>query len=197
MPAMAGPVIVSRNRSTSATHLTESQAAAREQAYEDARRAGFEQGFSDGQAQREALQQAAKRFAAAVDQAARPLQQLEELLLDEIAQLALSIGKQLARRELRIDPAQVAAIVRETIALLPANSRGVRVYLHPRDAAVLRDTLSPAAESSAWQLLEDPVMTTGGCRVESEFARIDARFESRVAAIVATLLEETSESPDV
>ncbi len=113
-------------------------------------------------------------------------------LVDELSGLALSIGKQLARRELHLDPAQVTAIVRETIALLPANSREIKVYLHPDDAAVLRDCLAPATLERAWALLEDPVMSRGGCRVASEHARIDARFESRVAAILVQLLPDTS-----
>ena len=57
-------------------------------------------------------------------------------------QLAVTIARQLVRRELRIDPAQVIAIIRETVALLPAAARDVRVHLHPEDAAVVREKLA-------------------------------------------------------
>lgn len=189
LPGFAGPVIASRGRAARATDLAADIAAARQLAFEDARRLGFEQGFAEGKAQREQVALAAAHFSAALEQAARPLAVLNQQLIDELTELALGIGKQLARRELQIEPAQVAAIVRETIALLPANSRAVRVFLHPLDAAVLRDKLAPTSAESAWQLFDDPVMTRGGCRIETEHARIDARFESRVAAIAAALLD--------
>jgi flagellar assembly protein FliH len=194
LPNVAGPVVASRGRSTSAADLSEQALAAQHRAFEEARQLGFAQGMSEANAARDQLLAEAARLHSALTQAAKPLAQLDGALLDELSLLALCVGKQLARRELRIDPAQVAAIVRETIALLPANSRDVRVVLHPADAAVLRDRLAPASAESAWQLLEDPVMGRGGCRVLSEHVRIDASFESRVAAIASALLEPGSAS---
>jgi hypothetical protein len=37
-------------------------------------------------------------------------------------------------------------------------------------------------------LLEDPLMSRGGCRVEAEASRIDARLETRVAAAMVAIL---------
>ncbi len=45
----------------------------------------------------------------------------------------------LLRRELRTDPAQIIGMVRDTVALMPAATRGVRVLLHPDDAALVRE----------------------------------------------------------
>jgi flagellar assembly protein FliH len=192
LPNVAGPVIASRGRSTSANDLSEQVRASQQHVFEEARQLGFEQGMIEANAVRDQLLAETVRLNTTFAQAAKPLAQLDTALLDELSQLALCIGKQLARRELRIDPAQVAAIVRETIALLPANSRDVRVVLHPADAAVMREKLAPASAESAWQLLEDPVMGRGGCRVVSEHVRIDASFEGRVAAIASALLDPGS-----
>jgi flagellar assembly protein FliH len=189
LPGVDGPVVGSRSRSSSASELSTGLLAARQRNFDDARQRGFDQGVQEASALRAELSSTAEQLRQLLDQAARPLAALDDELINELCLLALSIGKQLARRELRIDPTQVAAIVRETIALLPANCREVRVLLHPVDAGVLRDNLAPAAAERAWQLLEDSVMTRGGCRVESEHARIDARFESRVAAIADELLQ--------
>jgi flagellar assembly protein FliH len=87
-----------------------------------------------------------------------------------------------------IDPAQVIAIIRETVALLPAAARDVRVHLHPEDAAVVRERLAAPAADRAWSILEDPVMTRGGCRVSTETANIDARLETRINTAISTLL---------
>lgn len=193
LPNVAGPVVASRGRSSSAQDLSEQALVSQQRVFEEARQLGFTQGMIEANAVRDQLLAEAARLNSAFTQAAKPLAQLDSALLDELSQLALCVGKQLARRELRIDPAQVAAIVRETIALLPANSRDVRVVLHPADAAVLREKLAPASAERAWQLLEDPVMGRGGCRVVSENVRIDASFEGRVAAIAGALLDPGSE----
>ena len=189
LPDVTGPVVASRSRSTSAADLSVHMSAAQQRSFAESRRRGLEQAALEANALQDQLRSTAAQLQQLLQQVSRPLAALENELTDELILLALSIGKQLARRELRIDPAQVAAIVRETIALLPANSRDVRVLLHPADAAVLRDNLAPASVERAWQLLEDPVMTRGGCRIESEHARIDSRFESRVAAIADQLLD--------
>ncbi|MFO0510060.1 MAG: FliH/SctL family protein [Gammaproteobacteria bacterium] len=39
-------------------------------------------------------------------------------------------------------------------------------------------------------MVEDPMLTRGGCLVESEASRVDARLESRVAAAFALVLGE-------
>ncbi len=84
-------------------------------------------------------------------------------------------------------------MIRETVALLPAAARDVRIHLHPEDAALVRERLVEPATSRAWTLVEDPVITRGGCRVSSENSSIDAQVETRLgAAIAATLGDERS-----
>jgi flagellar assembly protein FliH len=39
-------------------------------------------------------------------------------------------------------------------------------------------------------VVEDPTLTRGGCLVRSENSQIDARFESRVNAMVSSMLGE-------
>jgi hypothetical protein len=44
-------------------------------------------------------------------------------------------------------------------------------------------------------LLEDPLMSRGGCRVEAEASRIDARLETRVAAAMVAILGDERADP--
>jgi len=129
-----------------------------------------------------------ERFDNLLHQLAHPLQLLDSEVEQTLLALALAIGSQLARRALHRDPAQLIALVRECLAQLPLGAREVRVRLHPEDATVVRESLATTSGASAWQLLEDPTLTRGGCMVESEHSRIDARFESRMNAIVASAL---------
>jgi flagellar assembly protein FliH len=101
--------------------------------------------------------------------------------------------KQLFRREIKIDPSHVIGVVREAIQLLPIASRNVQVQLHPDDAALVRETLSPAEGEPAWTIVEDPLVAHGGCRITTENSHIDATTEARLQAVInATLGDERS-----
>jgi flagellar assembly protein FliH len=188
MPAIRGPVVAGRGAGRRPSDL--------ESGARDAWDAGFESGRREGMV---AAEQATTRRIQELDaqllhlrrllQAmSRPLEELDDVAAAELGRLALTVGAQLARRELRIDPAQVIAIIRDCVALLPAAARHVRVHLHPEDAAAVRSRLAEPAGERAWTIIEDPVAGRGGCRILTETSQIDARFESRVAAAIGAVL---------
>jgi len=119
---------------------------------------------------------------------AKPLEQLDEQVETELTRLTLTLAKHLVRRELKIEPAQIIGIIRHTVALLPLATRNIRIHLHPDDAAVVREKLAQPQGDQQWQLMEDPLMARGGCRVTSDNSSIDARFETAVAAALSGLL---------
>jgi flagellar assembly protein FliH len=127
---------------------------------------------------------------------ARPLEELDAAVETELTRLALTIGKHLARRELKIDPTQIIGIIRHTLSLLPLSARNIRIHLHPDDAAIVREKLARAAGEQEWQLAEDPLMARGGCRLTTENSSVDARFESAVVTTLSGLLgDERIERP--
>jgi flagellar assembly protein FliH len=150
--------------------------------------AGMARARNETAARLAALEERVRHLDAALHLLARPLEQLDADIESELAQLALAVGKQLARRELRIEPAQVIAILRESLALLPAAAREVRVHLHPQDAATVREHLTAATSERAWTMVEDPALSRGGCVIHSQTSRIDARLEARIAAVAASVL---------
>jgi flagellar assembly protein FliH len=190
LPEVDGPIIgrprEERLRGTAAAEeslrLSVKEAEAR--GYE----AGMARARTEMSTQLAALQERVRRLDAALHVLARPLEQLDADIESELAQLALAIGKQLARRELRMDPTQVIAILRESLALLPAAARDVRVHLHPEDAATVREHLTAPAADRAWTVVEDPTLARGGCLVHCQSSRIDARLEARIAAVAASVL---------
>ena len=112
------------------------------------------------------------------------------MCIRRLSMLAIALARGLVRRELRTDPTQIIGIVRETVSLLPASARGVRVVLHPEDASLVRQRLPVNGPDQAWSISDDPVLARGDCRVFTEFAQIDARVESRLNEAIATLLGE-------
>jgi len=181
------------------------------QELEDLEQRTYDEAFAKGQAEGRAqglaaaeremrsqiqqLQERIGRLDTIVSSMARPLDELDPEVEDQLLQLALTIGRHLVRRELRIDPSQVIAIIRETVALLPASARDVRVHLHPEDAAVVREKLAAPVGERAWTIAEDPVMSRGGCRVSTETAQIDARLETRIGSVISALLGDERITP--
>ena len=96
----------------------------------------------------------------------------------------MTVVKQLFRREIKMEPTHVIGVVREAIQMLPAASRNVAVHLHPDDAELVRETLSSVDGERAWSIVEDPLISRGGCTVTTDSSQIDARAETRVNAIV-------------
>jgi flagellar assembly protein FliH len=163
-------------------------------------REAWEHGFKDGHVEgvRKGEAELAKRIAevdvklAALDAImgalAKPLDDLDQQVEQELTRLTLAIAKHLVRRELRMDPTQVIGIIRHTVSLLPLSARKIKIHLHPDDAAIVREKLARASGEQEWQLAEDPLMARGGCRLTTENSSVDARFEASVAAALTGLL---------
>jgi flagellar assembly protein FliH len=62
--------------------------------------------------------------------------------------------------------------------------------LHPEDASLVRNALSIEGgnEDPSWKLIEDPMITQGGCKIKSESSSINATLENRLAALAASVL---------
>jgi flagellar assembly protein FliH len=155
---------------------------------EEARAEGLAAARAEIDARVAQLDEQSRRLGALLDLQARPLARLDAEIEQQLAELAVAIARQLLRRELKVDPSQVIAVVRETVGLLPAAARDVRVIVHPEDAALIREKLVTPQTQNAWQLVEDPMLARGDCRVATDTALIDARVENRLAAAIATLL---------
>jgi flagellar assembly protein FliH len=146
-------------------------------------------------AQLKKVEQTEANLLVALNALSRPLAQIDDEVHAQIAELALALAHGLLRRELRTDPSQVIGIVRETVALLPASARGVRIALHPEDAALVRERVKVAGPESAWSVVDDPVLGRGDCRVHTDYAQIDARIETRLKAMLAELLGDERARP--
>jgi flagellar assembly protein FliH len=152
------------------------------------RAAGLEAARCDIEARQRKLDDTARKLESALQALSRPLAQLDDTVHGQIAMLATALARALLRRELRTEPAQIIGIVRDTVALLPASARGVRVTLHPEDAALVRERLSVAGPEQAWSIVDDPILSRGDCRVQTDYAQIDARVETRLNEALSLLL---------
>lgn len=175
----------------------EELAAIRQAAYEEGYSEGLTTGEAEGRRRGEAaaLQQA-EQWRSLVEGLQAPLAAEAEAVEQELLRLAIAIASQLVRRELRQDPGQIIAVIREAMALLPSMQQRVRVALHPDDAKLVRETFSLGSEERSWQVTDDPAISRGGCRIATDTSNLDATLETRIAALVAGLLGGARELDD-
>jgi flagellar assembly protein FliH len=175
-----------------------------EEIQNQAHREGFQQGLQEGRdAGLKEFSQRVQYLEQVIQSLGKPLEELDETVEQQLAQLAMLVARQLVRRELKTDPEQVIGVVREALSALPVTAGNVQLALHPEDAVMIRESLSPqegeqniklapqgagSCDGGGIHIVDDPVQSRGGCRVLTEVSQIDASVESRLNAVIASVL---------
>jgi flagellar assembly protein FliH len=126
----------------------------------------------------------------AVEEAISQLRQSRQEWLQQwerqTVHLAAAIAQRIVRRELAADPQISLDLVREALELA-VGSGSVRLHLSPQDHQALNDQIADLAEKihnlAPADIVADPQIAAGGCRVVTEFGCIDQRIESQLARI--------------
>jgi len=179
------------------TEIETMQKQAFDEAFSQGKNEGFQQGFDQGFAEGskkgyeeniELLHKKAAEFIRLMESLSEPFKNLDEEVERELVKLSIGIASQIIRREIKLDPGQVIAAVREAINILPLSSQKINLYLHPEDAELVRSVLSLDEMSPSWSVIEDPLITRGGCKVDTDVSHVNATVENRLAAVIATTL---------
>ncbi|HEB56071.1 MAG TPA: flagellar assembly protein FliH [Gammaproteobacteria bacterium] len=161
------------------------------QAYSEGHERGYRDGHAKGLTQGETeIRQKAKAFEGLIQTLDTPFDELDEQVIEQTAQLAIAVARQIIRRELHTDPGQVVAVVRDALKALPVMARKIRVFLHPDDAVLVREMLSlpDDDDSQTWRIIEDPLLSRGGCKINSENSTIDASVEMRLQRVITGIM---------
>ena len=163
---------------------------------EQGRADGMSQGLAAGQSQ--ALEMHRQQFAevlGALATAAGELdarrQDLEADALREVVQLAAAIARRVTKRQGLIDEGVLAANVAEAMRLV-VHAADVRIAVHPAQRRALEAAL-PALRME-WpslkhvELIDDPTLAPGGCRLLTRGGRIDADLDGQLDRVIADLL---------
>jgi len=166
------------------THRSQQQKI-RQQAYEKSYAKGYMEGLAQGQKEIGVQLDYLHSIMATL---AMPLPDFDDQLVDEMVQLSMSVVKQMVRRELKISPDEVVAVIKEAISLLPSSSTDITLELHPEDAELVQANLASPDTHSSWKINIDPLLTRGGCRVLTKSSRIDATVEARLNAVISEVM---------
>jgi len=149
------------------------------------------QAYSDGQAAANAEAQAMLKAARAI---VDEVQKWKENLFEEgemmMLRLVIEIAQTIFGDGLPLDPDTLGQAF--TRALSQAKSLGdLRIYLNPKDAAVLSahwDKLQGAVAGQKVELIPSEVIKRGGCYIEGQYGTVDARVETQFQLATEALL---------
>ena len=120
-----------------------------------------------------------------------PIAEQDAQLEKTMVGLVEHIARQVIQRELVLDSSQIESVMREALKLLPLGVGNVRLYINPQDFEQVKALRERHEET--WRIVEDAALQPGGCRVETEYSRIDATVETRISQIMAKLLDQLHE----
>lgn len=159
------------------------------QGYEQGHQKGFESGQQKGyEESQHLLQKQVSELNQLLEALAEPFKNLDVEVENELVKLVIAIASQLIRREIKLDPGQIIAVIREAVNVLPLATQKVTLNLHPEDAELVRSILKLDENPPPWRLQDNPLITRGGCTVETEVSAVDASLEKRMAAVIASVL---------
>lgn len=160
---------------------------------EQAQEEGWQLGYAEGKKAAEA--EMAARLAAIHQLAEGAIAGSNKFIQDnqaEIARLAVAIAKKLTTQAFALNP----EIISDTMARIieAVNIQGAcRIRINPDDYEILKphwDAVANLQESSnRWELVADKNITRGGFFIEIGGGTIDARLETRLAQIEASLAD--------
>lgn len=163
---------------------------------QEAQRSGYDAGFAEGRAaglaagkadaarELAAFRQLAAAFAAETSAAS-------ETVAQDMLSLALDLAKAMLKTALAARPELVLPVVGEAIRYLPSLQQPALLFLHPQDAATVKEHMGDELAQSGWRIVEDAQMKRGGCRVETASNQIDASMETRWQRIAEALGQDS------
>ncbi|MBY5926551.1 MULTISPECIES: flagellar assembly protein FliH [unclassified Halomonas] len=197
-----------RQRARDAGHR-EGHAQGHQQGFDAGHAKGYQQGLEQGLAAGRA--QAEQEIAAAIDtrseEALAPLaqlvedfqaalMQLDDAVAEQLTDLALATGRQLAGEALKARPRQVVELVQQLLHTDPPLVGRQRLWLHPLDLRLVERHLGEQLETAGWTLRVDERLHRGGCRVSGDQGDIDATWERRWQAVTAQVRRRAPRETD-
>lgn len=157
---------------------------ARAEGYDEGRSAGHADGHAAGHAEALAAGQAAARselvhLQALAQEFGTALADADQLIANEVLDLALHLAKIMLKTALPARPELVLPIVREAIEYLPVLQQPALLMLNPDDAQVVRDGIADELDKAGWRVIEDPSVERGGCKIDTASNQIDAQTSAR------------------
>ena len=121
---------------------------------------------------------------------ARALADADEVIANDVLDLALHLARGMLRAALPVKPELVLPVVRDAIAYLPVVQQPAMLMLNPLDVDLVRGALGDEIDKGGWRVIEDASIERGGCKVDTASNQIDAQCEARWARLTHALAKD-------
>ena len=126
-----------------------------------------------------------RRLAQTIDELAGLRAELLQKTERQVVELALAIAARVLRRELSVDRELLVAMARVALERLGENTSAT-IRLNPEDYAVI-GAQTHLGDSAVVRVVSDPLVSSGGCLVQSDFGLIDAGIDAQLGEMASAL----------
>jgi len=154
---------------------------------------GVERGVDEGRQQALAeLEKMAKPVEAMLRSLKKMKTEFRNAQRKEVVDLVGKIARQVIRAELALQPVQMLNLVDEALAAMPPTRDDVEVFMNPEELKRIQE-LDPK-RAKKWNLMADPALEAGECRVRAGDHEVDAGCQGRLAACMSQVHESLDAS---
>tara|TARA_R110002049_G_scaffold13509_2_gene58468 strand:+ start:112783 stop:113406 length:624 start_codon:yes stop_codon:yes gene_type:complete len=156
--------------------------------FEEEKQRAFEQGYQDAVAKVQAEWNEKIELLKTITEALNnPLKDIDHIIQEKSAELAISIAKQIVRRELSLDSGQIVSAVKKAIELIPKDGEQINIYINPNDEHHIKQVFSDDEKLSKYNFIHDPTISVGGCKASTDYSLVDLTVDKQVATIAAQI----------
>ena len=113
--------------------------------------------------------------------------EVEQARAEQVLELAVALARGIAGAALDVRREAILPVLQQALRELPSATQRVEVMLHPEDLPVVAGYLETGDAGPRCQLVADPAIAPGGCRIATEQCDIDATVPSRWKRLMASL----------
>ncbi len=153
----------------------------------------FVKGYAQGE--RSGLDAATTRGNAMLRRLGETLQELTALRAEmiqrterQVVQLAMAIAERMIRREISLDRSLLCAMARVALERL-GDHASATIRLHPDDFADVTNVQGAEWPNDQVKVVPDPMVSRGGCLVQSEFGFIDVDVAAQFRELSRALFD--------
>lgn len=159
-----------------------------QEAYQRGLREGQEAGLTEAQESMhpdiQSLHELAVNFSAEIQHAGKNTGK-------ELLALAINLAENIIKIKIEDDESVILPIVEDAISQLTTVTLPAQIFLHPADAAIVRNAIGESLQSNGWRITEDTQLKRGDCRLETAQNIIDASVETRWSKLISAMRSRT------
>jgi flagellar assembly protein FliH len=166
---------------------------------EELERSAFARGRAEGlRAGADAANRQAEATSRRIEQTIKELNVLKGEIVHQterqVVELAMAIAHRILQRQLTMDRSLLLAMARVALDRL-GEQTAATIRLHPDDYALVTAGSDLESAGGTLRIVADPVVSRGGCVVQTDFGQMDASLDGQFRELARVLLGDVDPGP--